>query len=351
MSMTQRGIIFVFFLFFSGVCFAQSQSQPQVLTFLNWSEYMDPALIKAFEKKHNAQVKEFFFETDEIKEEMLLESKGQGYDVVLSSGMRIPRYMKQNWLSKISQTQIPNLRHMDERWRNARPEIAEFAVPYLWGTCGIAYRKDLVKKEVTTWLDLYRPSQDLQGKILMINDSHEAVGLGLKALGYPLNSEDKTHYEEVRDLLLKQKPYVHDYSYVAVNPQSSLVTGEIWMAMVYNGDGLMLQELHPQIVFTIPREGTSLWVDYLMIMEGSADKELAHAFVNFLTEPENAAQLAEYLMFATPNKTAMDLLPPDHRNNPMIYPDLETLEKSETYRALSPKIIKMQVTIFAEVTQ
>ena len=234
---------------------------------------MDPALIKSFEKKYNAQVKEFFFETDEIKEGLLLESKGKGYDVVLSSGIRIPHYIKQNWLAKISQSQIPNLKHIDAQWRKIRPEIADFVVPYLWGTCGIACRKDLVKKEITSWLELYRPSEDLKGKILMINDSHEAVGLGLKALGYSLNSEDKHQYDQVRDLLLQQKPYVYDYSYVAVNPQSSLVTGEIWMAMVYNGDGLMLQELHPQIAFVIPREGTSLWVDYLLIMEQSANKE------------------------------------------------------------------------------
>lgn len=226
----------------------------------------------------------------------------------------------------------------------------DYAVPYVWGTIGIAYRRDLVKKEITSWLDLYRPSEDLRGKIVMINDSNATIGMALKALGYSWNSEDKRHYNKARELVFRQKPYVYDYAYVTLNQQSSLVAGDIRMAMVYNGDGLVLQAQHPQIAFSIPKEGTGLWIDYLVIMKQSRNKKLAGQFVNFLNEPENAAQLAQYLKFATPNTAAKALLSPDHLGNTMIYPDPETLEKSEIKKAVSPEIQKLQFTIFNEVS-
>jgi len=207
----------------------------------------------------------------------------------------------------------------------------------------------MVPKEVTSWMDLFRPEESLKGKIVMINDSKDTLGMALKALGYSQNSETQAHYDEVRDLLHHQKPYVIEYSYVVLNEESSLAKGIAWMSMVYNGDGLVLQELHPQIAFTVPKEGTNLWVDYLMVMKHSAQKELAHQFINFFNEPENAAQLAEYLMFATPNKAALELLPSEHTGNKLIYPSSEILNKSEIYKKVSPRIKKRQHTIFAEI--
>ncbi|MCP4022306.1 MAG: spermidine/putrescine ABC transporter substrate-binding protein, partial [Desulfobacteraceae bacterium] len=239
--------------------------------------------------------------------------------------------------------------NIDPGWMNVRPEIKAYAVPYIWGTIGIAYRKDLIKKKLDSWMDLFKPETRLRGKIVMINDSKDIVGAGLKALGYSLNSETLSQYDEVRTLLHAQKPYVFDYSYVVLNKNSALIKGDIWMAMVYNGDGLVLQEQDPRISFVAPREGTNLWVDYLVILKHAKNKVLAAQFINFLNEPENAAQLSEYLMFATPNKSAMAHISAEYKNNKMIYPDEKILKKSEVYKILSPRVEKFRHIIFAEV--
>ncbi len=333
----------------SGFADSTSGAGPTELTFLNWSEYMDPALIESFEKEYNVDVKELFFETDETKEEMILASGGKGFDVVLSSGMPVSSYIKQGWLAKLSEAEIPNMKHVDPRWRNAKPEISDYVVPYVWGTTGIVYRRDLLKREIKSWLQFYRPEEDLRGKIVTIKDSAEIVGMALKALGYSMNSEDRGHYADARELLFAQKPYILEYSYVALNDESSLLTGKTWMAMVYNGDGLILQQKHPGIVFTIPREGTALWVDYLVVMDQSNNKKAAYQFINFLNRPENAARLAEYLMFATPNTEAKKHLSSEHLNNKMIYPNRAALENSEVETQLSPRIEKLRRTIFSEV--
>lgn len=113
---------------------------------------------------------------------MLLETEGKGFDVVLLNGASIRILAKRGWLEPLDESSIPNLVHVDPRWRTAFEKAEEFGVPYFWGTLGIVYRKDLVPFEVSSWMDLLRPVPELQGKIVMIGDSADMIGVALKAL-------------------------------------------------------------------------------------------------------------------------------------------------------------------------
>ena len=327
----------------------KNRTPKEQLVFLTWSEYMHPDLITEFESTYNADVKEIYYETDELKDEMVIFNKGQGYDIVLGSGESLVPYVKMNLLAPLGPKDVPNIKYIDPRWLNAYPQVVGYAVPYLWGTLGIVYRKDIVKEEVMNWKQLFQPPQHLKGRIIMINDSRDTINAALKCSGYSINSNNLEHYSEVEKLLLAQKPFVKKYSYIALTDESSLVKGTIWMAMVYNGDGLILQEKYPHISFVVPKEGTVLWSDYLMVMKSSIHKELAMKFINFLSEPQNAARLAAYLNYATPNKGAQKYLSPSHLNNPLIYPEKDILEKSEISSILPLKIIKKRNEIFSKL--
>lgn len=349
-------LTFLFMCFFFGVFKDISRAQDQntnkreTLVFLSWADYIDPNLIKEFESKHNAQVKQVYYESDELKDEMLLSSDGKGYDIVLGSGISLIPYLKRDWIIPLDSKSVPNIKQIHPRWLNAHPEIAGYAIPYLWGSLGIAYRTDLIKRDIKSWMGLFRPKEDLRGKIIMIEDSQDVIGAALKALGYSLNSITPQHYDEVERLLLAQKPYVADYSYVALTEECVLVTGKAWMAMVYNGDALLFREINPKISFVLPQEGTSLWIDYLVVMNASRHKKLAMNFINFLNEPENAARLASYSMYATPNRAAEKFLSKDYLENPAIYPSKKIIEKSEFARKLPPRIVKRRNSIFSQVT-
>ena len=99
----------------------------------------------------------------------------------------------------------------------------------------------------------------------------------------------------------------------------------------------------------VPEEGGNIWVDYLTVMESSRNKDLAWAFINFLNEPENAAQLAEFVHYATPNTGAEKLLPEDFRTDPVIYPSKEALGRSEFYSPLPPRAMKTRNLAFSRV--
>ncbi|MGI9321319.1 MAG: polyamine ABC transporter substrate-binding protein, partial [Thiogranum sp.] len=216
---------------------------------------------------------------------------------------------------------------------------------------GIAYRKDLVPAPLTSWMDILQPAESLHGRIGMVENSRDALGMALKALGYSANSTDSRQIKAAEQLLVAQKPHVKTYTYVALNEESALVTGDIIATMIYSGDALMVQEHHEEIDYVVPTEGGNIWVDYLVVLENSKNKELARAFLNFLNEPENAAQLAEFVYYATPNIGAEKLLPAEFLEDPVIYPSEAVLSKSEFYKPLPPRAMKKRNIAFSRALQ
>jgi len=333
-------VIILVFSLYPPYCNAQPSPDEKHLVFLTWSDYIDPNLVKEFETAYQCRIKQIYYETDEQKDEFLLATNGKGFDVVLSSGISIYHYLKRKWVLPLNNESIPNRKHIDPRWFEARPQISGYTVPYLWGTVGIAYRKDLVKGSVDSWRDLFLPAEDLRKKIIMIKDSRALFFAALKALGYSGNRNDLKANIRAYQLLLSQQPFVKAYSYIKLSPECCIVTGQCEMGMVFNGDALILNEYEPNIHFTVPKEGANLWIDYLIVMRASEHRELAKHFINFLHKPRNAARLSLFLKYATPNKTAEAFLPPGHLNNPFIYPDKTTLKNCEILKELPPHILR-----------
>lgn len=343
--------LFHIMLLFFGMMFSTTYAAPaaQELVLLTWSEYLDPELIEKFEQQTGIKVREAYFESDDLRDDMMLETDGKGFDLVMVNGVTVETYVKNGWLAKVDPARVPNLAHVEDRWRDMFPGAREYTVPYFWGTLGIAYRADLVETPPTRWMDILRPNESLQGKIGMVESARELMGVALKSLGYSVNSTDSKEIKAATELLLEQKPYVKDYTYIALNEDSSLVSGDMVAAIVYSGDALMVQEYHEEIDYVVPEEGSNLWVDYLAVLNGSNRKELAWQFINFLNEPENAAQLAEYVYYATPNKAAEKLLPVEFLEDEIIYPDAAVMAKSEPYERLPARVEKKRQTAFSRI--
>jgi spermidine/putrescine transport system substrate-binding protein len=317
------------------------------LTFLNWADYMDPGILEEFRQRTGITVKEIYFDADSTRDRMLLETEGRGYDLAIVNGSSIRILAKRGWLEPIVEDEMPNIRQIHPRWRNAQPMARDYGVAYFWGTAGIAYRADLVQGEVSSWMDLLRPQTSAQGKIGMISDARDMVGIALKALGYSLNSSDKEELLQAEHLLMEQAPHVKTYEYVALDENSAIVSGDVVMSMMYSGDALMVQEHQQDIVYVLPKEGANIWVDYLCILRESPNKTAAKQFVDFLNEPEIAARLAQFVHYATPNRAAEALLPAEFLEDPVIYPAGPALEKSEFYQPISPRAAKRRSAILS----
>lgn len=330
---------------------AVDDAAPKELTFLTWPAYIDTTVVADFERRFNAKIRFVYFESNDARHEMLAHDNAAGYDVVLADGISLTSYANLGWIAAIPAADVPNLKHLDTHWRTAYPQAETYGVPYAWGTMGIAYRRDLVTAPLTSWLDLFRPAPELQGKIIMIRSARDVIGVALKALGYSENSSALKELAAARELILSQKPHVKAYSYVALTPESALVTGEAAAAMVFSGDALALQKLNPNIAFTLPDEGSNICVDYLAIAATSRQKKLAAAFINFIHEPQNSARLATTIQYATPSLAAKPFLSSEFFLNEVIYPPAAKLAKSEYFSVLPPETLKIRNEIFQRALQ
>ncbi|PLX88561.1 MAG: spermidine/putrescine ABC transporter substrate-binding protein [Desulfuromonas sp.] len=322
---------------------------PRELTILNWDDYLDPELVTRFERENNAKVSQVLYATDEDRTRKLLETGGRGYDLILTSGIDLAKYIKNGWLKPLDTARLKNRRHLSSQWLTAFPDAEQYALPYFWGTLGIAYRTDLVKTPITRWSQIFTPAQELHQKIGMIDDSRDIVSMALKALGFSANSEDKEALAQVKTLLRQQKPHVKSYRYVAIDETSALLSGEMVAAMMYNGDALAVAEFNENITYVLPEEGGNIWVDYFVLSHAARNPDLAYAFLDFINNPPVAAQQAEYVYFATPNAAAEKLLDPEFLEHPAIYPSVKALKQSEYYQPISPRGNRLRNIMSSEI--
>ncbi len=329
----------------------QEDFSDQTLHVFTWSDYLDEGLVNDFEQQTQAKVKFSYFETDEHRDLLIAEQGLRGYDLILLDSSKALFYQKQGWLSRLERDRIPNLKHLDQRCYDQDEVLSEYIVPYFWGTMGIVYRSDLAKQPISSWMQLYRPAEELKGKIVMIRESWEVLGMANMALGQSMNSERTADWETAAQLAYQQRPYVKDYGYPSTDEDSTLLSGEVWAAQIYNGEALVLQEMNEDIVYVHPEEGSGFWIDDWAVSASSEYKALAHAFLNHLNAPQNAAKNAESVYYATCNKTAEGLLSEDFLSDPVIYPPKDVMQRLEPYKNLSPRITRKMNLLFSQIVQ
>ena len=327
---------------------ASDASKPELVV-LNWADYIDPDDIADFEAKHQAKVRVVNFEDDDNRDHLLLATNGTGYDIVLVNETHVGVYRAHGWLAKVGEAEVSNLKHVGSAWLDKAADAKGYAVPYFWGTLGIAYRRDLVNKPPQHWSDLLEPAAEQHGRIAMMSSQRELLGVALKAAGHSFNSTAHGEIDAAIKLLLAQKPFVRAYQQALLNEKSELVTGDVSMRLMFNGDALLLRKFNDNIEYVVPPEGTALWIDYMTVMANAPNPKLAYLFLEFLNDPANAAKNAAFVNYATTNQAAVGLMPAEYRDNPSIYPPAKTLENSELFARLPPRALSYRNTQFTHL--
>lgn len=289
-----------------------AQQLAEKLHFYNWDNYIDPQVLKGFEREFGVRVIEDKFASNE---ELLakLQVGGGGYDVIVPSDYAVRIMIRQKLLASLDYGRIPNLKHLDTRFRDPAYDTGlRYSVPYLWGTTGIGYsRKGIAMAAVPTgWDDLFNPSKLTRhkGRISMLNDMREAIGAALIYRGFSPNSADPVELEAAKEVLLRQKPYIAKYDSEAY--EDSLAAGETVLAHGWSGEFFAAQKEKPDIGFVVPREGSFLFVDNLAIPVRSKKRYTAEVFINYLLRPDVAAVNSAFLRYPTPNAEAYKLIDP-----------------------------------------
>lgn len=339
-----KNISIVAFILIIGLIFTGCGDKKPIINVYNWGDYIDPSVIKDFEKEFNVKVNYNTFATNE---DMYVSIKkgGTSYDVAFPSDYMIERMINEGMLEKINKENVPNLSNIEDRFLDLEFDPNnEYSVPYMWGTFGIVYNKNMVSEEVDSWDILW--DEKYKDQILMLDSQRDSIAVALKKLGYSMNSRNIDELEEAKEELIKQKPLV--YAYVGDEVKDMMVGEEAALAVVWSGDAVAMIRENDNLEYVIPKEGSNLWFDNMVIPKTSKNKELAEQFINFMNRPEIAARNTDYIGYSTPNYKAMELLPEDIINSKVAYPTDEEIGDVEIFK--DPKdIIKVYDEIWLEI--
>ena len=322
-----------------GIFFAGCSKDPsKEISFFNYGENIDEETVKEFEKEYGIKVN---IETFDDMETMYqkVSAGGVNYDVILVSDALMPRMIDKNLIQEINKESIPNLSQMDEQYLNLTidPEN-KYSVPYMFGTVGLIYNKDVVKEEVDSWDILW--NEEYKDRIFMFDTYRDTIGAALKKLGYSLNTENPQEVEEAKQLLLEQRGLVNPV-YGVDNGTLMIPAGESDINMIWSGEGLNLQDEYPNLVYVVPEEGANFWIDSLCIPANAKNVEGAEKFINFVSDKESALRIADEIGYTTPNKEARLEQPEEVRNNPNAYMPKEIMDRCEIYEDFSSDVKKM----------
>ncbi len=342
MKISVKTLTTLFFILI--MVFATGCINKPTLNVYNWGDYIDPDVIRDFEEEFNVKVNYNTFATNE---DMYVSIKkgGASYDVAFPSDYMIERMINEGLLEKIDKEKITNLKHIDDSFLNLEFDPNnDYSVPYMWGTVGIVYNKKMVDDVVDSWDILW--NEKYSGQILMLDSQRDSIAVALKKLGYSLNSRDMKELEEAKNELIKQKPLV--YAYVGDEVKDLMVGEEAALAVVWSGDAVAMIRENENLDYVIPKEGSNLWFDNMVIPKTCKNKELAHEFINFMQRPEIAARNTEYIGYSTPNYKAIELLPDYIVNSRVAYPTEEDIKDLEIFKDIKD-FLKVYDEIWLEI--
>ena len=299
-----------------------------------WSNYLPDSVIAEFERRFDAKLNIELYDSNEALLAKL-QSGGASYDIVVPSDYMVTVLRAQGLLSELNRDLISNISNLDPSFTGlAYDPVNEYSVPYMWGTTGIAYRKDKVTTPIDSWAALW--DGRYKDRVSMLDDVRETLGAALKLGGNSLNSTDPTELEQAARLLSEQKPLVKAYDSGGFD--QLLLSGDVWIAQSYSGQIAKAMAENPEIGYVIPKEGCTIFVDNLCVPRRSQRKELAQAFINFVLETRTAAEIANGTGYSSPNLAARAFIGPDLLANEAAYPPREALDRCEFIRELGPAI-------------
>jgi spermidine/putrescine transport system substrate-binding protein len=287
---------------------AGSAVSAQTLTISNWDGYLAPDAVAKFSAESGIAAELVVHATNEEIMGKLIASGGDGYDVVFVSSPFAEILNNLGLAETLDQSKIPNLANLyPEATQLSHDPGNTFSVPYTWGTTGLCYRSDLMAAP-TSWNDLLKPAADVTGKTTMLATDRWLLAAGFLANGMSVNETDEAKLTTVRDALIAAKKTLLAYDDTTF--YAKLVSGEAVMTQAWDGWCNYGIGENPAIKYLIPSEGSDLWVDTMVILKGSQNKEAAYAFVNYILDAGNHRWAAENILYKVPNKAAMDGLDP-----------------------------------------
>ena len=287
-----------------------SSSRPfegETLHIYNWGEYTGENIINDFEEETGATV---VMENFDSNEQMYIKvANGESYDLLVPSDYMIQRLIEEDYLQKLDKSKLDCMdKLVDEVKGLPYDPNNDYSIPYFWGTVGIVYDKnkvdieDLEAEGFNIFLD-----EKYKGDIYLYDSERDSFMMALKALGYSMNTESEVEINEAYEWLVK---CVQTMKTEIVTDEiiDNMAQGRKALGLIYSGDAAYVMAENEDMGFYLPKEGTNLWSDAMVIPKNAKNPALAHAFINYATDYDGAYDNSSYVGYTSPNREVMEEL-------------------------------------------
>lgn len=335
------------------------------LNIYNWSDYVDPETVTAFEKENGVKIRYDYYDSNETLEAKVLTGQS-GYDLVAPSIANVGRQIKAGAYQEIDKSKIPNYNNIDPELLKQMSLVDpgnKYAVPYFWGINTLAINKDKVAKALGTntlpeneWDLVFKPEymQKLKSCGVSFFDSPtEQFPLVLKYLGLDPNSEKPEDFQAAFELLKKVRPDVKRFS--SSGYIDDMARGDLCVAIGYGGDlniaknraidaknGVNLEVL-------VPKTGVGIWIDSFMIPKDAQNVANAHKYINYTLDPKVAAKNGNFVTYAPASQPARQLMEKKYSDDPSIFPSQEAKANSFVVLPKSADAVKLQTKLWQQL--
>jgi spermidine/putrescine-binding protein len=275
------------------------------LRLLSWSRFFDPALLSHFEELNRCRIKASYFETNE---ELFtrLDANPSDFDIVTPSSYMTPRLVAEGKLLELGTAEL-NLKSTSAIIAGREIEVParSHAIAFSWSAAGVASYQHHGEMKTNTWRVFENPA--IKGRFTLLKDMRELLGAGLKACGRSANSALRADLLAARDIVARWLASARGLENETYS--MALIAGQDFAAHAYNGDIWIARKADSAIRFTLPDEGTTIAMDQICISAGCVDSDLAHAFIRFICEPDQARRNMEWSGYMSVNPEVIALSP------------------------------------------
>jgi putrescine transport system substrate-binding protein len=338
MSQTPRNVVALAALVALAAC---GKKPENVVNVYNWSDYVEPTVIEAFEKETGIKVRYEVMDSNEVLETKLQAGR-TGYDVVVPSASFLARQIKAGIYQKLDRAQLTNWKNLDAditKRLEAFDPGNEHAVNYMWGTSGVGYNEAKINEAMPNApVDSFRMFWDPEVAknfekcgISVLDAPSEIVGTVLMYLGKDANSENLDDLKAAEEVLMKVRPYVrliNSSKYI-----EDLANGEICLALGWSGDVLLAADRSEEagkgftIKYNIPKEGAVMFFDSMAIPADAGNVKNAHIFIDYMLRADVAAKNSNFLSYANSNAASWPAVDAEVKGNPNVFPPAELMAK------------------------
>jgi spermidine/putrescine transport system substrate-binding protein len=314
-----------------------------------WEQYTDKNLLKTFSAQTGIKAFADLYDSNEAMLSKIQAGGGSAYSVIYPSDYMVRKMVDLGLLTRLERDRIIGLDNLFPRFQNpVYDPNNRHSIPFSWGTTGLIYNSEKLETPPDNWDYLWENKQLLSKRMTLMNDVREVTGAVLKMLGYSYNSTNENEIKQAFDTLKVLKPDVAAFTTDAWRNQ--IIAGDLLLAMCYSSDAVKIIKENPKLKYVIPKSGSSLWTDTVVIPKTAPNIEAAYAWINLILRPEVASDMSQTLSLSTPNRAGFEQLPKKIQNNSSLFPSETILSKCERLAPLGQEVEALYERYWIELT-